>query len=225
MCSSILGFIETYAILHCTMWWLLNIGALFWKIQFPFHSRYYDSTRRTQYIHLGCVIVAIVLPVYAPISIAAKSGFVIPRFPPIVCLPRNAEENFYALIAPISILFAAGTTLLLLILRKIRQVTNSLPFNIFIDTRSPVFDPIWNSLWLNLEWPKWLLILIQSLNNQCSACTHSARNGLMLLSVSLWRAFSYNYYTGYDPITFSFHSLWVATSGISSYTLSLLWPK
>ncbi|CAI8034489.1 hypothetical protein GBAR_LOCUS19414, partial [Geodia barretti] len=117
------GIIEAYGILNVTLWWIFNICAIFWKVQFPFHARYYDQTNRTKYVHITCVVAAIILPLYAPLAIALKGGFIPSRFPPIICLGREVDANFYAVLAPITILLGIGTTMLLLILWRIRQVT------------------------------------------------------------------------------------------------------
>ena len=92
-------------------------------MQFPFHARYYDQTNRTKYVYITCVVAAIILPLYAPLAIALKGGFIPSRFPPIICLGREVDANFYAVLAPITILLGIGTTMLLLILWRIRQVT------------------------------------------------------------------------------------------------------
>ena len=122
MSLSLLGMAGTYAIIHIALWWIFNLCAIFWKVQFPFHSRYYDQTNKTRYVHITCVVTAIVLPIYAPLAISLKDGFVLTRFPPIVCLGRDVDVNFYTVVAPTTILFAIGTTTLLLILWRIRQV-------------------------------------------------------------------------------------------------------
>ena len=89
---------ETYAIIHLSLWWIFNICAIFWKVQFPFHSRYYDQSNRTRYVHIACVVAAIILPVYAPLAIALNGGFAITRFPPTGCLGRDVDAIFYTVI-------------------------------------------------------------------------------------------------------------------------------
>ena len=105
-----------------TLLWLLNIFALYWKIQFPFHARYYDTTKRTKYIHITCLILAFVVPIFAPVTISASGGFTMTRFPPIVCLGRDADANFYTIVFPTTILYAVGLTVMLLIFWRIRRV-------------------------------------------------------------------------------------------------------
>ena len=116
------GVVESYVLNQGSLWWILNISAIYWKVQFPFHSRYYDKTNRTRYIHIVCVVAAIFLPIIAPVTIAIKGGFTTTRFPPIFCFGKNLDANFYALVLPNAVLYATGTTVLLLILWRIRKV-------------------------------------------------------------------------------------------------------
>ena len=119
--SGVVGF---YVIVQGTLWWVFNILAIFWKVQFPFHSRYYDKMNRTLYVHIACVVVALLLPIYVPLTLYAKGGFTFARFPPIVCVGRNIDANFYTVIFPTTILYAVGTTMLLLIVWKVRRVSS-----------------------------------------------------------------------------------------------------
>ena len=117
-----LGILQSYFALQVTMWWILNILALFWKIQFPFHARYYDNTKRTKYIHIASIVISFVFPIIAPMTISARGGFTITRFPPIVCIGRDADASFYTIVFPTTIIYAVGITLMLLILWRIRRV-------------------------------------------------------------------------------------------------------
>ena len=103
---------------------MFNILAIFWKVQFPFHSRYYDKMNRTLYVHIACVVVALILPIYVPLTVYAKGGFTFARFPPIICVGTNIDANFYTVIFPTTILYAVGTTMLLLIVWKVRRVSS-----------------------------------------------------------------------------------------------------
>ena len=119
----IAGILESYFALQVTIWWILNILTLFWKVQFPFHARYYDSINRTRYVHIGSVVIAFVFPVIAPVTVYTTDGFTITRFPPIVCVGRNADATFYTIVFPTTIVYAVGITVLLLILWRVRRVS------------------------------------------------------------------------------------------------------
>ena len=68
---------------------------------------------RTLYVHIACVVVALLLPIYVPLTLYAKGGFTFARFPPIICVGTNIDANFYTVIFPTTILYAVGTTMLL----------------------------------------------------------------------------------------------------------------
>jgi hypothetical protein len=115
------GVLQTYFAIQVTLWWLFNILALYWKIQFPFHARYYDTTKRTEYIHVACILVGLLLPIFTPVALSVEGGFTMTRFPPIVCIGRNADANFYTVVFPITIMYAIGITFMLLIFWRIRR--------------------------------------------------------------------------------------------------------
>ena len=64
------------------------------------------------------------LPIYVPLTLYAKGGFTFARFPPIICVGTNIDANFYTVIFPTTILYAVGTTMLLLIVWKVRRVSS-----------------------------------------------------------------------------------------------------
>ena len=88
------GIVQSFFYLQVTTFWLLNIFALYWKIQFPFHARYYDTTKQTKYIHIACVVVAFVFPITAPVTVSATGGFTITRFHPLYVLEEMPMQNF-----------------------------------------------------------------------------------------------------------------------------------
>ena len=114
--------VQSYILNQGTLWWIFNISAIYWKVQFPFHSRFYDKTKKTRYVHGACVVAALLISIISPVTFAIKGGFAFARFPPITCLGRNIDAIFYTLVLPNTVLYAAGTTVLLLILWKIRKV-------------------------------------------------------------------------------------------------------
>ena len=96
--------------------------ALFWKVQFPLHSRSYEKARRIKYIHLICVILALVLPLVPVITVASKGGFTITRYPTFLCTGSDADATYYTIVLPIVIILGIGTTVLVLVFWKIHKV-------------------------------------------------------------------------------------------------------
>ena len=111
-------------LLQAFLWWIFHVLAIFWKVHFPMHSRYYDKMHRTRYIHVTCVIVALTLPMVPLIPTSINGGFIMPRFPPVLCVGRDADSSFYSFVIPIVLLIGAGTNLLVLIFWRIRRVSH-----------------------------------------------------------------------------------------------------
>ena len=60
-------------------------------------------------------MVAMVLP-WTTVGIAlGTDGYVISRFPTILCFARNVNVTFYAFVLPLSIILATGMTLIVII--------------------------------------------------------------------------------------------------------------
>ena len=134
-----------YIILQIGIWWFLHIATFFWKITFPFHARSVAKSNRVKYIHIGCVIAGLVLPLVPIIAVMGdfalklkndkflKSnnvtftsgglGFTATAFPAAFCHPVNEESTFYVLLVPIIVLLAIGSVLLVLIIHQIHKVS------------------------------------------------------------------------------------------------------
>ena len=131
----------TYTLMQLTVWWLLHTTFLFWKIQFPFHSRSFEVTHRIKYIHIVCIIVGFLFPLVpivtsmADFAVDLKSsnssqsfvdggmGFTITRFPPILCTGSDRDAVFYSVVFPINLALAIGCTLLICTLWTIHKVS------------------------------------------------------------------------------------------------------
>ncbi len=98
---------------------------VFWTIKFPFHYRSYQNDRKIKYIHVTVLVLGLVLPGVPVGATIAAGEYVLTRFPPIVCLADNEDASFYSLILPISILVAAGTSLLIVVFYEILKVSCS----------------------------------------------------------------------------------------------------
>ena len=117
---------------------------------FPFHARSVAKSNRVKYIHIGCVIAGLMLPVVPIIAVMGdfalklkndkflKSnnvtftsgglGFTATAFPAAFCHPFNEDLTFYVLLVPIIILLAVGSVLLVLIIHQIHKVSEHIKF-------------------------------------------------------------------------------------------------
>ena len=123
-CSSLLyiGGVFYYSLAQASLWWLFHVSALFWKVMFPIHSKVLQTARRTKYIHVVMVALALLLPLIPAITGEVVGGYTITRFPPILCTGSDADATFYSLVFPIIIIIGTGTNLLVIMFWKIHMV-------------------------------------------------------------------------------------------------------
>ena len=134
------GMIQVYSTVSVSLWWFMLAAALFWKIWFPLHARSFQLTRKIKYLHFGCALLGIFIPVIPVISfmirfaVQVKSsdelsfqagglGFASVRFPPLPCNGNDKALIFYSVIFPTDILLAAGITLTVLIFWIVHKVS------------------------------------------------------------------------------------------------------
>ena len=98
------------------------MSVIFWGVQFPLHSRSFKINNRMKYIHLTCVVLALLLPLVPALTNAFKGGYTMNQFPPILCMGTNADATFYSLVLPIDIMLGIGTALLVITFGKIHKV-------------------------------------------------------------------------------------------------------
>ena len=117
------GGVLHYILVQSVLWWIFHVLAIFWKVYYPIHSRSFDLTHRTKYIHATCLIVGLVLPAIPLTVISVNGGFIITRFPPIACVGKDADSTFYSALLPIVIIYGVGTNFLVFIVWTIRRVS------------------------------------------------------------------------------------------------------
>ena len=136
------GMVQVYTTLAAAVWWLMLTVALFWKIWFPFNARHQQSKGQIKYIHLGCGLTGLLvplIPVIAHVSAYAAEfnskpsnnvsfvsgglGFTSIRFPPVPCNGRSEEIIFYTNILPADIMLGIGITLITLIFWMVHKVS------------------------------------------------------------------------------------------------------
>ena len=112
LCTGIFLF---YCPLMQTSFWFCHVVAVFWTIQFPITARRFENKGYFKFVHLGMVAAVLVLPWITLGIILGTQGYVISRFPTILCFPRNVNVTFYAFILPLSIILATGMSLIVII--------------------------------------------------------------------------------------------------------------
>ena len=110
-----------YSITGLVYWWFVHVSVTFYKVMFPFHARSYEKYENITQTVL--IIVGIVLPILPPVIAYIFDGFILTRFPPILCSPRNDLVAYLTLLLPISVTTALGITFLIVILYVLKQVS------------------------------------------------------------------------------------------------------
>ena len=117
-----------YVIHQLEIWWLFQVGVLFWRLQFPFHARYWEQRGALKYIHIVMLFLGVLLPCIPPVIALAVGGFTVVDYWPFLCSPRGRNARFYAHLLPFSIGLATGLTLLLILTWNIIKVHACMTF-------------------------------------------------------------------------------------------------
>ena len=140
-----LGITFSYTLLQLILWWMFHTTAILWKIHFPLHARSFETAHKVKYIHIGCVVAGLILPlipvITSMVTFAVKlqsdeirksrgitfasggMGYGLLQFPPILCGGTNSEVMFYALSLPINLIMIYGITVLIYIFYTIHKVS------------------------------------------------------------------------------------------------------
>ena len=138
-----IGILSSYTILQLILWWMFHTTALLWKIRFPLHARSFETAHRVKYIHIGCVVAGLILPLVPVITsmvtfavelesdeirksrnitfVSGGMGYGLIQFPPICDTSKNAV--FYALALPIYLIVMYGITVLIFLFYSIHKVS------------------------------------------------------------------------------------------------------
>ena len=104
------------------IWWIFQVGVLFWRLQFPFHARYWEQRGAFKYIHIVMLFLGVLVPCVPAIIALVVSGFTAVDYLPFLCAPKGRDASFYTLLLPGSIVLATGVTLLWILTWKIIKV-------------------------------------------------------------------------------------------------------
>lgn len=120
-----------------SLWWIVHISVIFWKLQFPFHARNLEIEKKIKYVHMASMIlvfllsgvpIAIIMLVdwrerVAGSNVMGTLGFGKTRFFPIVCTAMSQNSVYYSIVLPINIIVPVGATLLIIIIWHIHKVS------------------------------------------------------------------------------------------------------
>lgn len=102
--------------------WLCHVFIIFWTVSWPIHYMTFTANLYMKYIHVLIVIVATIAPAVVLLVAFMTGGFRNTRFPPVLCVPKNADAGFFSLVLPISVMLPTGASLLLATFLAIRKV-------------------------------------------------------------------------------------------------------
>ena len=117
----LIGIVVMYGITGMAYWWFVHVCVTFYKVMFPFRARSYE--KYDNYVQVVLILVGVVLPIIPGVLPLAFDGYILTRFPPLLCSPRKGALSYYALLLPISIIMAIGITFLIIILYVLKQVS------------------------------------------------------------------------------------------------------
>ena len=136
------GMVQVYSTVAASLWWFMLTAVFFWKIWFPLHARSWQETKKNKYLHFGCCLLGILVPVIPVISLmvgfaiqinpsndelsflSGGLGFSLARFPPLPCFGTNQAITFYSIVLPTDILLTAGITLTILVFWTVHRVSH-----------------------------------------------------------------------------------------------------
>ena len=108
------GTVLVWCMMQIPVIWICHVCIIFWTVMCPFHYMIFNSKKnQMRYIHMVVVIMAIVIPATSVAVMFGTGGFFNIRFPPLLCLSRNANAGFYAVVLPISLITPSGVSFLL----------------------------------------------------------------------------------------------------------------
>ena len=135
----------TYTLLQLTLWGIFHTTVLLWKIRFPFHARSFERAHGIKYIHIGCVVAGLILPLVPVITsmvtfavelesdeirksrnitfVSGGMGYGLTQFPPILCSGTNDKAVYYSRILLINLILIYEITVLVFVFYIIHKVS------------------------------------------------------------------------------------------------------
>ena len=116
------GSVLYWCVIQIAVLWMCHVCIIFWTVKYPVHYMRCTANHQMKYIHASVAVVAIIIPTIVVAVAFATGGFVNNRFPPVLCLSRNADAGFFSLVLPISIITPSGVSLLLIVFWTLHKV-------------------------------------------------------------------------------------------------------
>lgn len=117
------GVAFLYLMFLLLIMWFFHCLVMFWEVRFPFHASSYKKTNVRKYIHVIAFIAGVVIIPMVPNAIVfVTGGFTQVSSPPVVCLPSSKDTIFYVVILPVSLVMAAGISLVILVFDELVKV-------------------------------------------------------------------------------------------------------
>ncbi|XP_019850179.1 PREDICTED: uncharacterized protein LOC109580975 [Amphimedon queenslandica] len=116
------GAIFHYFYLNMTLWWCFNVISVFYKIMFPVFAK--EHKEKDKFIHIVLLILGILIPipgVILALTVNKYKSYTIFTFPSYVCVPRNPDLQYYALLLPLNVLLGIGLFCLVLIFWRLQK--------------------------------------------------------------------------------------------------------
>ena len=125
-----------YAILQINIWWVLHAVSLFASVAFPYRFRALKNSSKVTYVHIGCVIAGLIIPiipVIAPMiddaikrgrgeAVIGTLGYIPANSPPLLSYGVDGDVVFFSSILPSIILVEIGVVILILTIWYIHKV-------------------------------------------------------------------------------------------------------
>ena len=112
-----------FLLLHISLLWLCHVMMMFAKLKWPIYARKIALAGNCKYIHAASLILLTLIPIILIIVVFVRSGgFSMLNFPPLFCFSKEKDMIYYFIILPISVLLAAGSSLLAVIIYIINKV-------------------------------------------------------------------------------------------------------
>ena len=108
----ILGTIILYFLVQLMVLWIFQTVVTFWRLVFPYHSKYWERRGIMKYIHIAAVVSCLVLPAVTPITTFSTGGYISVDYIPPMCTPISIPAFHFSLLLPSSLILATGSSLI-----------------------------------------------------------------------------------------------------------------